>query len=349
MKIDITVGTYLRYGGLSPYSYIDDLLNAQLKKKYGSAVKTIEIYPRLPVPEPSRPTSSDYFDGWQKALEELPYLAFRRKLYRFELAFCSKHFNASEMDDWSQWDNGKRIVPKISVEAIRLAGDEIKEALQLIRKRIKPSDDFDVGRFLADVEVALNSAPPSIKEWNALAKIAEQEQKTIQDAKDPWERLEIDWDEFHPKAREVLDDPFYWDCLDDISPHGNDTGADLLEDFQQWNKRNSKKSPLTFLEKQSKKTGIEPFEWLVTKKSEVLKIDKERSIEMGIGNESAIALAFAVLKMRASCPLDVVSLAKCGLERKSIIVKASSLEVGIKAEWDVGIKRMRSKLNSLPR
>lgn len=343
------VVTFLRGGGLSPFSYIDNLLNTRLAKTYGAAVTTIEIYPRLPVPERLRPSSDNYFDRWQKSLEELPCLAFRRKLKRLELAFCSQHFNAAEMDDWDQWNNGKRIIPKFGIEAIRLAGDEVKEALQLIRKRIKPSDDFEAVRFLADAEAAFNSTPASMKDWHALAKIAEKQHKAVHDAQGPWEQLDINWSEFHPKSREVLDDPFYWDCLDDIAPHGNDTGAELLEDFQKWNKRNSKKSPLEFLEKMSKKMGIGRFDWSVTEKNEVLKIDKKRSVEMGIANETAIALAFAVLKMRTSCPLDVVHIANCALERTSIIVKASGLKDKIKAEWDAGIKRMTAKLNSSPR
>lgn len=346
MRIEIEVVTYLRGGGWSPYSYIDDLLNTRLKTEYGSAVKTIEIYPRLPVPKRLRPTSDDYFDGWQKALEELPYIAFRRKLNRFEVAFRSTHFDSADMDEW--WGDKSKRTEEFTLEAIRVAKDEIREALQLIRKRIKPSDDFDVVRFLADVEAALENASTSRTEWNALAKSSEKEQQTIADAKSPWEKLDIDWSEYHPKAREVLDDPFYWDCLDDSAPHGNDTGAELLEDFQRWNKRNAKKSPLVFLDKVSKELGIESFEWPLTRKSEVLKIDKQRSIEMGIANETAIALAFAVLKMRASCPSDVVNFAKCALERTSILVKASVLNETIKAEWHVAIIRMKSKLESLP-
>jgi uncharacterized protein YfeS len=343
------VVTYLRGGGLSPYGYIGNLLNSRLTKNYGSAINTIEIYPRLPVPERLRPTSDDHFDEWQKSLGELPYLAFRRKLNRFELAFCSKHFSAAEMDEWDHWADGNRRDPNVSIETIRLAGDEIKQAIRLIRKRIKPSDDFDVVRFLADVEAALNSTPASLEEWNALAKIAEHEQEAANDAQCPWEQLDIDWSDYHPKARQVLDDPFYWDCVDDIAPHGNDTGADLLEDFQKWNKRNPKRSPLVFLDEMSKRMGIEPFDWSVTKKSDVLKLGKERSIEMGIANEAAIALAFAVLKVRADCPSDLADLAKCALERTSIVTSERRVKDEIKAEWDAKIKRMRAKLDASTR
>jgi hypothetical protein len=53
----------------------------------------------------------------------------------------------------------------------------------------------------------------------------------------PWERLGIDWSRYHASARELLDDPFYWDSADEYAPHGNDTGADLLEAFREWRRR----------------------------------------------------------------------------------------------------------------
>ena len=344
MKIGVMVVTYHRGGGWSPYKCIADLLMTRLDN-YGSAVNTIDIYPRLALPRRSWPTSDVSFEKWQKDLEKLPYIAFQRKDNRFDIAFRSEHFTASDMDAWQATTER---TGTLILEAIGIAGDEIKEAIRLIRKRIKPSDDFDVIRFLADVEVTFNSTPESIEEWNAVGKIADKERKAIHAAKSPWAQLEIDWSQFHHEARDVLDDPFYWDCVDDIAPHGNDTGADLLESYWRWDRRNSTTSPLVFLEKLLKKWGIEPIDSSVTNKDDVLKLDKERSIEMEICNEAAIALAFAVIKMRASCPAEVVDLAKRALERTSILVKSSTLSDEIKSEWDIRIKQMNVKLESSP-
>ncbi len=35
----------------------------------------------------------------------------------------------------------------------------------------------------------------------------------------------------HPKAREILDDPRDWEEDDEFSPHGNDAGADVFNDW----------------------------------------------------------------------------------------------------------------------
>lgn len=51
------------------------------------------------------------------------------------------------------------------------------------------------------------------------------------EAMDPWTRLEIDWSVFHPDARQLLPEPFYWTRTDDFAPHGNDEGSDVLAEM----------------------------------------------------------------------------------------------------------------------
>lgn len=56
----------------------------------------------------------------------------------------------------------------------------------------------------------------------------------------------------------------------------------------------------------------------------------------------------AVIKMRATCPPQVVQLGLAALTRTAVAVKGSILGNGVKAEWDVAIAKMRKKLESLP-
>src|SRR4051794_19424192 len=71
-----------------------------------------------------------------------------------------------------------------------------------------------------------------------------------------WQQLDIDWTEFHPAARILLDDPFFWDCTDGYSPHGNDTGADLIDEFVKWRKSHTQESPQSFLSQLLDQWGI---------------------------------------------------------------------------------------------
>jgi uncharacterized protein YfeS len=52
------------------------------------------------------------------------------------------------------------------------------------------------------------------------------------EAMDPWARLDIDWRAFHPDARKLLPEPFFWSGSDDFAPHGNDEGSDVFAEMR---------------------------------------------------------------------------------------------------------------------
>ena len=222
-------------------------------------------------------------------------------------------------------------------------------ALLLLRKRIKPDDDFDVERFLADAASILATRIDTMEEWEQIRQQATAKRKARLATKDPWVLLEIDWDQYHPKAREVLDEPFFWETANDLAPNGNDTGADLLEDYRRWDKRNATASPLVFLDRLMKKWDIKPIDWSITDKEMVRKLEREEPIALSVCNEAAIGLAFAVLKMRATCPPDVVQRGLVALKRTAAAVKDSTLSNEVKASWEVALGKMRAKLESLQR
>ena len=141
---------------------------------------------------------------------------------------------------------------------------EVSAALLLIKKRVKPSDDFDVVRFLADASNVLSTPINSSEEWEDILRLANEKLLAKNELLSPWDQLDIDWSQFHSQARYVLDDPFFWDPSDDFAPDGNDTGAELLEEFRLWNKRNGNVSPTVFLEQLVAKWGVAPVDWDVT-------------------------------------------------------------------------------------
>lgn len=219
----------------------------------------------------------------------------------------------------------------------------------MLRKRIKPEDDFDVERFLADAASVLATKIGTMEEWEQIRQRATAKRKARLASKDPWELLEIDWDQYQPKAREMLDAPFFWETANDLAPNGNDTGADLLEDYRRWDKRNAVASPVTFLDRLMKKWDIMPIDWSIADEDTVRKLRQENPTALSVCNEAAIALAFAVIKMRAACPPQVAERGLAALKRTAIAVKGSTLSNEVKAQWDVAIGKMRAKLESMQR
>ena len=48
----------------------------------------------------------------------------------------------------------------------------------------------------------------------------------------------------HPRARELMVEPMFWDCLDEAAPFGSDEGSDAYYEWRNWREENPDK-PLT--------------------------------------------------------------------------------------------------------
>ncbi len=337
MDISICVRTCKIYGGIPLYSAVAARLWLALGE-YGASVQSIELTVWLPNRLARvRPASEWMFDSFQKGVKKLPIVAFRRKLRRIEIAFLSEYFFGDVEHE-----------AKPSAQKCNLAAREVVQALTLLEKRIKPADDFDVKRFLTDASRLLETKLNSMRAWEKIKQEAQAKQKALRATKSPWNLLEIEWDQYHPKAREILDDPFFWDCVDDLAPHGSDTGWDLMEDYRRWDRRNRSRSPLVFFNRLFKSLDIQPMDWSIVQPEAVKALYERDPIRLTMCDEAAIALAFAVLKMRATCPPEVIAMALAALERTALLLKGRTLSAEITASCDAALATMRRKLESLP-
>jgi uncharacterized protein YfeS len=324
--------TYNKSGASQFYGPVAHLLIVRLGN-YGDAVEEIEVVGHFRSKiRKFLPTLEELFDRFHEYIESLPRITFRRKLKRIKIEFLSEHFTA---------DDDER--PATAKDRMQ-AAEEFAAVLPLLRKRIKATDDFDLERFLADASEVLATKIETEEEWEQIRQAATEKLKANRATKSPWELLGIEWYRFHPNARKILDDPFYWESANELPPHGNDTGADLLEDFRRWHKRHPRTSPLKFLDGLMESWCLEPIDWLATDEKTILHFDKEQPIPLRVSNEAAIGLAFAVVKMRAKCPADVAEYGLAALDRTKMLVKRSTLHDEVKAEWDVAISKMRRKL-----
>ncbi|MEM7084211.1 MAG: molybdate metabolism regulator [Pseudomonadota bacterium] len=53
---------------------------------------------------------------------------------------------------------------------------------------------------------------------------------TESDDHDPFNNPEL----AHPRARELMTEPFFWDCVDEMAPFGSDEGAESYYEFRNW-------------------------------------------------------------------------------------------------------------------
>jgi uncharacterized protein YfeS len=113
------------------------------------------------------------------------------------------------------------------------------------------------------------------------------------------DRLPVEWSQFHPNARALLDDPFFWNAVDDDAPHGNDTGADLLAAFRRWRTRNRATDPLNFLDSVLKRWGL-----------------SHPTADDPTVLEAEIGLAFAQIKLEGTCHPAVAARAITAIDQR---------------------------------
>jgi len=325
MEIWISRRTYNSCGGHVTLGLVGSLLEIDAPD-FGSAITELEIYTLFKSTKPAKKSLEDYYQNFHESLSSYPTTVFHRKKQRFELQYFSQIATAEETSKYGP--------PQL--ELLLTFFQELREQLQILKRKIRKQDDFDVERFLQWVDDKEAELPNNQAELEALKEKADQFEKAKFAAMDEWQKLAIDWCDFHPDARSVLDDTFFWDVCNDFAPNGNDTGADLLSFFQDWRKKHRKASSRIFF------TDL-MIGWGVNQNPGP---DDNFSIETY--DESTVALAFAHLKIEAACPVWIRDEAIRSIERQESIIRENH------ASWDHFNERMetfakvRKKLESCP-
>src|SRR5947209_14308818 len=89
MEINILFVTYDSAGGHETLSHAGDFLLLDAPKSFGSAVRTIEMYPRLEHTGPPRKTLGNKLRSYRKELKALPQV-WRQGHGRFTILYLSK-------------------------------------------------------------------------------------------------------------------------------------------------------------------------------------------------------------------------------------------------------------------
>lgn len=308
MEFYVMAKSYNCYGGHTTLSPIGQFL-LQDAPAFGDAIKEITVTLHFPSSGPAKKTLEQLLDRHNSHRATLPKITYRRVKGKVEIDV------ASDLMDGRDWKPS----PRLSLPLFARGVDEVIHALSLMGKRLKPTDAFEYDAFLSQCECARHRIPISedaLQDIAAELKAADQAKRA---AMSPWEKLGIDWEDFHPRAREILDDPFFWECADDFSPNGNDTGADLLEAYRDWLKRHKDGQPMEFLGRLAKQWGYPDIDGM----------DDE------VRDEAAIALAFADIKLRSICDPQARELAFKSINRQRVQAQAAT-------EWSHRNERLKT-------
>ena len=281
--------TYNSYGGCRTCSVIGDFLEMNCPD-FGSAIKEIEIhihFPSKPGTKAKR-TLEGLYEDFHQGLMKLPECKFLRKKNRFIIKFESEagYANDPHVEGYGDPDLG----------LYQVVFKEIVSQLKILKTRIKPTDNFQLDAFFSWLDEQLETIPQTEKELLTLKTQSQAYSKAKRESMDEWEKLGVDWVDYHSSARDILDEPFYWDFVDDFAPHGNDSGADLLHAYEEWRKTNKSISSKTFFRE------LWQSWWGSEVSLEDVTTQHPDDYAISDYDKLTVALAFAHLKHEARCP-----------------------------------------------
>ena len=260
MKFFVNTCTYTVFGEHETLSLIPEWLLPEAED-FGSAISELTVTFHFPTSGRPRPSLKQDYASFNKERLTLPKIVFRRDRGRVAIDIASELVDGRDMERFLEAVDRRPegLRPRLSGRLFAAGVAEMNGALTLLRERLTAKDDFRVEAFLAHCRQAQARLPATAKELTALVKRLENREAQRQAALSPWEKLGIDWRDFHPGAREILDEPFYWESDNDFSPHGNDTGADLLFSYRGWLRRDPTGDPIGFYQRLLRRWAIAPI------------------------------------------------------------------------------------------
>jgi uncharacterized protein YfeS len=319
MKFDMISASRYNGGGGHPLAAeFAGLVETNLPD-FGDAIEVIGITVHFDALTPQSSLAALYKQH-KEFLESLPTVNFLPKKKRLDIIYYSPLFTAE------QFGKRKHVVPSAKTLAAFVA--EVCDVIQLSPVSLKSNANFDFTAFSQWLTNKTAELPASDSALSTLKARGEQIWQARLAAASPWDLLPIEWDDYHQNARTILDDIFFWDCLDEFAPHGNDSGADLLEMCLEWQQMN----PDTDI--------LELF-------NEVFHTGNGKGVSFVDLEHDAMMLgfAFAAIKLNGQCPREVATEALSTIANERALWKTRTDSPHYEAKL-TALKKMESKLAS---
>ena len=313
MKLQLPKSTFNCYGGgceYSPLFALVEMSDEDFGQGLTSITMTLHHRSKLPFSKQSANKSlKPLYDEFEQKLSGLPRRRFLRKKGALNLDVLAEFASAEETEEAEE--SGEILIDWLP-NVLELLVSE----MQHCRKKFKSSDDFQIDKFI-DFLSGLHDKLPNTKkaarkmdsEW---FEYATQEQKE----RSPWDKLGIDFGDYHHSAKLVVNDPRLWSLGHDFSPNGNDNGADLLTIFRRQKSRIKKNGGHAFLKKMARDWGFD------------VECEPNDSIEYRIKREVVVGLAFAFMKSYSYCPAWLLELTSHVVNEYKGFLKTNHLD------WD---------------
>lgn len=301
MDASVLVQSYDSYGGHASISIIGDLLE-HATKDLACGVAIFEATVCFRTSRPPKHTLETRQTEFHAELERLPRVRWEGKKRRLSLRYES-HLGLAEQ----VLDAGPP-----SRALLLSALDELATVLKSCQRSLQRKPGLEAGSLVAMIESLNHLVRTTDIDLATFQRAHAERRRAAREVLPWWEQLEINWAEYHPAARELLDDPFFWSEADDFAPHGNDTGADLMRDFRTWRQHHRGSPPIEFLHLALHGWGFST-DW---QRASVEEWDASAELAIRTHDEAVVALAFALIKLEGSCDGAVRTVALEAISRQ---------------------------------
>ncbi|QJX46154.1 MolR family transcriptional regulator [Hymenobacter taeanensis] len=143
----------------------------------------------------------------------------------------------------------------------------------------------------------------------------------------------------HPNFTAVVKEEFYFDCVDDFSPFGNDDGADALLSLTEWYQETRGRNKIVnWLFRTIDEYGFSyQSKWAsgLVSAEELQKLEKEDPSFIGCMDRTIIGVGFGQCKITGSINVELKQLVKTAIARQKMIHE-KDLAKGKQIHGDVG-------------
>ena len=123
----------------------------------------------------------------------------------------------------------------------------------------------------------------------------------------------------HPKAKELMNEDFFFSSIDETAPFGNDDGADTYLDFVEWRSQNKIENPNSFLKHHLNYWGYPSFDLAITNYDSLEFFVKKSSMHSRylVGtNQSIISIGFGQLYLEGEIDKNFLEITINAVERE---------------------------------
>lgn len=148
----------------------------------------------------------------------------------------------------------------------------------------------------------------------------------------------------HPKAASLMNEEWYWDEVDELTPFGNDDGSDAVHFFKTWREKNKDEDPALFIDALEKDWDFSFSHINNDSEKDLPAIEKANPFYRNV-DRAVIGIAFGQLILEGTISSKLKKLGLKAINRTKTEHGMNGMTEGNKKEYTSRLNKMEEILN----